>query len=228
MQLQRPVSGERSISYSAGGKLKSFVLLCAIISLSSLFVSGAWLHAQYSVSPAPPPAVTAGTGVNVNSLLPDAPSPSLAGSDQAQTEDASKSGAKQNETPPARPQPAVQPAMVDPFSLGHLPGRLHPGPLSVGEKFAYYEKPVFGPRALVTTAVGAGIFMADPTGSADKYPREWRDGVAAFGRNYGDRFARSAASSFGRFSVSAVLHEDPRYSRSTSKSFVGRTEHALV
>jgi hypothetical protein len=72
--------------------------------------------------------------------------------------------------------------------------------------------------------VGTGIFMAKPIGS---YPREWRDGAGAFGRNYGDRLARSEASALGRFSLDSLLHIDPRYSRSTSRSFVGRAVHAF-
>jgi hypothetical protein len=127
----------------------------------------------------------------------------------------------------AKPQPAIQPNVIDPFSVGRLPRGTHSGPLSVGEKFAYFEKPVFGPRTVVMTAVGTGIFMANPRGSYTKYPREWLDGAGAFGRNYGDKFARNEASAFGRFSVDSLLHIDPRYSRSASESFFGRAAHAL-
>lgn len=98
------------------------------------------------------------------------------------------------------------------------------GPMTVGEKFVYFEKPVFGPRTIFTTAFRTGLFMANPISG---YPREWKDGAGAFGRNYGSQYARDAAESFARFSVDAALHEDPRYTRSTSKSTFGRAAHAL-
>jgi hypothetical protein len=70
--------------------------------------------------------------------------------------------------------------------------------------------------------------MANPTGAYDDYPREWLHGAGAFGRNYGDRFARSEASAFGGFVFDSSLHIDPRYSRSTGKGFLGRSAHALA
>jgi hypothetical protein len=100
--------------------------------------------------------------------------------------------------------------------------------LTIGEKFGYFEKPVFGPRGVLMTAVGVGLLMANPTGAYNNYPHDWLQGAGAFGRNYGDFFARNAASAFGRFAFDSSLHIDPRYSRSTAKGLLGRSAHALV
>jgi hypothetical protein len=165
------------------------------------------------------PATTEESSQLVEESLPDAPSTVVAKQvdDQRPESDESKGGSLNAE-------PSVQPSAVDPFSLGRLPTSTQRGPLTVGEKFSYFEKPVFGPRSVFTTAFRAGLSMANPPSG---YPREWKDGAGAFGRNYGNVYARSAAESFARFSSDAMLHEDPRYSRSTSKSFFGRSAHAL-
>lgn len=175
----------------------------------------------------PNPSRTANTVTNEpaigESVLPDAPSTGAAREVQDQTQKSSDTNKGQTESESQTP-PAVQPNAVDPFSIGHLPASRGKGPMSVGEKFAYFEKPVFGPRTIFTTAFRTGLMMARPTSG---YPREWRDGASAFGRNYGNQYGRSAAMSFARFSSDALLGEDPRYSRSTSKTFFGRSAHAL-
>jgi hypothetical protein len=53
-------------------------------------------------------------------------------------------------------------------------------------------------------------------------------GAAAFGRLYGDALAFQTAAQTGRFLTGAALHEDPRYSRSTSHNQLIRTMHAIV
>jgi hypothetical protein len=98
-------------------------------------------------------------------------------------------------------------------------------PMSVGDKFKYLVEPAFGPRAFLSTAFRSGIRMANPP---DHYPREWHSGAAAYGRFYGDSFARSGVGSIGRFSTAVLLHEDPRYRRSGSDSIAGRFVHALA
>jgi hypothetical protein len=98
-------------------------------------------------------------------------------------------------------------------------------PMDLGGKFKYLVGPAFGPRAFLTTAFGAGIRMANPP---SRYPHEWRAGAEAFGRNYGDSFARTGAESIGRFSTAVLLHEDPRYRRSESTFFSARLGHAVV
>ena len=175
--------------------------------------SGAWQHASGAEAVTKP-----------DEDLPDAPSAVIEDQANNQAEQGDHQPGYQAETEPQKPEPTVQPTVVDPFSFGRVPTTAPKGPMTVGQKFVYFEKPVFGPRAIVTTALGAGRIMASsPTG----YPHEWRAGAAAFGRNYGNLYARSAAMSFGRFSADALLHEDPRYSRAHSKSFFGRSAHAL-
>jgi len=98
-------------------------------------------------------------------------------------------------------------------------------PMGVDQKFKYFVEPAFGPRSLLTNGFGTGIRMANPP---SHYPAEWRGGAQAFGRLYGDSFARSGAESIGRFSASALLHEDPRYRRSASTFFPTRLGHALL
>ena len=67
--------------------------------------------------------------------------------------------------------------------------------------------------------------MADPP---DSYPREWRDGGAAFGRLYGAEFARHTAGGITHFAVAALDREDPRYYFSTSHGYLPRAAHALL
>jgi len=166
---------------------------------------------------------TEGSSKLIEESLPDAPSatPAKEAEDQGQEGDESKS----QQSGYQNSEPTVQPSAVDAFSFGHLPMSTKKGPMTVGDKFSYFEKPVFGPRGIFTTVFQAGLSMANPPSG---YPREWRNGAGAFGRNYGNAYARNAAESFARFSVDSLLHEDPRYSRSTSKSFLGRSAHALT
>jgi hypothetical protein len=98
-------------------------------------------------------------------------------------------------------------------------------PMGVGDKFKYFVEPAFGPRTLFTDALSTGIRMANPP---SHYPPEWHGGAEAFGRLYGDTFARTGAESIGRFSTSVLLHEDPRYRRSESTFVPTRLGHAFV
>jgi hypothetical protein len=97
--------------------------------------------------------------------------------------------------------------------------------MDLGDKFKYIIEPNFGPRRLVMNSFGAGIRMAN---LPDQYPHEWRSGVGAYGRLYGDSFARTGAQSIARFSASVLLHEDPRYSRSKSTFVPARLGHAIA
>src|SRR5258705_2586631 len=61
-----------------------------------------------------------------------------------------------------------------------------------------------------------------------KYPKEWKDGASAFGRNYGYRLADHTSRNTAQFLTGTLLHEDPRYLRSTSTNPFLRTVHALA
>jgi hypothetical protein len=98
-------------------------------------------------------------------------------------------------------------------------------PIDLEDKFKYFVEPAFGPRSFFTNAFSTGIRMANPP---SHYPHEWHAGAEAYGRLYGDSFARTGAESMGRFSASVLLHEDPRYRRSGSTFFPTRLGHASV
>src|SRR5258708_5417693 len=60
------------------------------------------------------------------------------------------------------------------------------------------------------------------------YPREWKDGSDAFGRLYGYKMADRTSRETAQFLTGFLLHEDPRYQRSTSTNALRRTFHALA
>ncbi|HEX4606541.1 MAG TPA: hypothetical protein VH724_21255 [Candidatus Angelobacter sp.] len=66
--------------------------------------------------------------------------------------------------------------------------------------------------------------MANPPNA---YPREWRQGLPGFGRNYGDFMASWASVQGGKFVVASAVREDPRYFPSSSRNFFARSIHAI-
>jgi hypothetical protein len=88
-----------------------------------------------------------------------------------------------------------------------------------------YAVITFGPRALLTPAFGSAFSMLHPRSA---YPREWRQGVGAFGRIYGSSLATHTSEQTARFLTAAVLHEDFRYRPSTSKNPLVRSLHAVA
>ena len=141
----------------------------------------------------------------VFATLPDAPMPQ----DPAQDESPSS--------------PAVSETHLNQFPV--LPPGLTRAPLTIQDKFHIYAHKTFGPPAVILPAFGAGLGMLNPP---NKYPREWKDGADAFGRNYGYRVADHTSRNTAQFLTGALLHEDPRYLRSTSSNPVFRTVHALA
>jgi hypothetical protein len=137
--------------------------------------------------------------------LPDAPLPAGQAQGEAQA--------------PATPL-AQQPNQV----LG-LPPALTRTPLTGGEKFRIYIHKSFGPPAVILPAFGTGIQMLNPP---SHYPREWKDGSDAFGRLYGYKVADRTSRETAQFLTGFILHEDPRYQRSTSTNALRRTFHALA
>src|SRR5260370_6835874 len=57
---------------------------------------------------------------------------------------------------------------------------------------------------------------------------EGRQGMGAIERIYGSRLASHSSEQTGRIMTAAVLHEDFRYRRSTSKNPLARSFHALA
>jgi hypothetical protein len=138
--------------------------------------------------------------------LPDAPMP------QDQTQD---------QSPP--PPPPDSETHLNQFPI--LSPRLTRTPLTVRDKFLIYAHKSFGPPAVILPGFGAGLGMINPP---SKYPKEWKDGADAFGRNYGYRVADRLSRNTAQFLTGALLHEDPRYLRSTSSNPLARTVHALA
>jgi hypothetical protein len=97
--------------------------------------------------------------------------------------------------------------------------------LSFADKFTIYTHQTFGPPAVIFPAFAAGLAMANPK---KNYPREWKDGAGAFGRQYGDSIATVASQRTARFLTGVASHEDPRYVRASSKNPLLRTTHAIA
>ena len=139
----------------------------------------------------------------VVATLPDAPMPQA-----------------QDQSPPS---PAGSETHLNQFPI--LSPGLTRAPLTIQDKFHIYVHKSFGPPAVILPAFGAGLGMLNPP---SKYPEEWKDGAGAFGRNYGYRLADRTSRNTAQFLTGALLHEDPRYLRSTSSNPFARTVHALV
>jgi hypothetical protein len=135
--------------------------------------------------------------------LPDAPMPQA-----------------QDQSPPS---PAGSETHLNQFPI--LSPGLTRAPLTIQDKFHIYVHKSFGPPAVILPAFGAGLGMLNPP---SKYPEEWKDGAGAFGRNYGYRLADRTSRNTAQFLTGALLHEDPRYLRSTSSNPFTRTVHALA
>lgn len=97
--------------------------------------------------------------------------------------------------------------------------------LSVGAKARYFARHSFAPGALASPLFTAGPELAKPP---IHYPTQWRDGVGAFGRLYGDALAFQTAAQTGRFLTGVAFHEDPRYSASTNRNPLARVIHAIA
>jgi len=128
---------------------------------------------------------------------------------------------------PDAPSPSPTPQQSSQSNIPFLSPRFNQPhqPMDTGNKFKYLVEPAFGPRSFLTNAFSTGIRMANPPSG---YPHVWRAGGEAFGRNYGDSFARTGAEGVGRFSAAVLLHEDPRYRRAESTFFPTRLGHAFV
>jgi hypothetical protein len=132
------------------------------------------------------------------------------------------------DAPMPQDQPPSSPLVSSETHLNQfpvLPPGLTRAPLTFQDKIRIYEHKTFGPPAVMLPAFGAGLGMLNPP---SKYPKEWKDGAAAFGRNYGYRVADHTSRNTAQFLTGALLHEDPRYLRSTSSNPVFRTIHALA
>jgi hypothetical protein len=152
------------------------------------------------------------TPVKTQDHLPEAPRPKFGDSSGDQEHQESDDG-------------SPRPSGVAPNNFGLAPAITAPRRLSFHDKFTVYAHQAFGPPALILPAFSAAMGMANPP---NHYPRDWRDGGAAFGRLYGDAIARATSVQTARFLTGAALHEDLRYKPSTSTNPLTRTVHALA
>jgi hypothetical protein len=107
-----------------------------------------------------------------------------------------------------------------------LPPRLKVGTvLTPHDKWEIYYHRTFSPAAMIFPLVGSGIQMTNPK---KDYPAEWKDGIGAFGRNYGNAIAQRTARATADFGTQVLLNEDPRYQRSDSTNPLLRVGDALV
>ena len=120
---------------------------------------------------------------------------------------------------PSAPTPVASPteSVVSPTQT--------PGPITFHDRLVLQTKTTFGVSAFVIPVGEAAIIMADPPSA---YPREWKDGAGALGRNYGAQLARHTASGLTHFAVAAAVHEDPRYYAADSDNYAARAAHALL
>ena len=97
--------------------------------------------------------------------------------------------------------------------------------MNLHDRFVYAVHANFGVSAFLLPAASSIYTMAHPP---DAYPRDWKDGGAAFGRNYGSIFGQDTTGGLAHFATAAIDGEDPRYYPSTSKSYGRRTLHAIA
>jgi len=130
---------------------------------------------------------------------------------------------------PTAPEPQATPDLQPPVPAAgdplYAPVVTSRGPQSLHERFMDYAIVTVGPRSLFVPPVYAAVRMADPPSA---YTRDWRLGLGAFGRNYGNALATRTSLDTGRFLAGALLHEDFRYRPSTSGNPLVRSFHALA
>lgn len=105
----------------------------------------------------------------------------------------------------------------------------NPPPLTRKQKLNYFKNEQVNPGLFIGPAFGAAFKMASPPGKgATYYPPAWRQGAAAYGRNYGDDLAASATANTGKAVAGLLLGEDPRYYRSGESNYLRRGADAVL
>jgi hypothetical protein len=97
--------------------------------------------------------------------------------------------------------------------------------LTAREKTTCYLKDSFSVGSAVGAFLPAAYQMAVPP---RRYPRSWKDGAGAFGRNYGDGLATEEAAQLAKSLAATLVREDPRYFRSNHKNSLRRTTDAVL
>lgn len=123
---------------------------------------------------------------------------------------------------PASPQDAG--ATLVASASNNIAGAL-PVELDAAGKTSFYTHRILNPATFLGPATEAGFIMAAPPKA---YPPEWRQGAAAYWRNYGSALGRQQTGEFSRFAAGVALREDPRYYPSTRIPVFARIVHALA
>ncbi|HYN16169.1 MAG TPA: hypothetical protein VES66_10335 [Terriglobales bacterium] len=129
---------------------------------------------------------------------------------------------------PCRPQPqqlavATPPAAIQPATPGENASQPpFQQQLSKREKFKVFVQYTYSPYTFGGAVFDAGLAQA--TGAWHSYG----GGMEGYGKRYGASLADSESGAFfGRFLFPVLLHEDPRYLRSTSHNTMPRIGYAL-
>jgi hypothetical protein len=127
---------------------------------------------------------------------------------------------------PDAPREASTPPPASSFTSRYIndPAPIVPVALDAGGKLDVYLHRTMSPATVLGPAAEAAFIMALPPKG---YPAEWRQGDAAYWRNYAAALGRQQTGEFSRMVVGIALHEDPRYYRSASAAFIPRVLHAV-
>jgi hypothetical protein len=117
--------------------------------------------------------------------------------------------------------PAGAAAVNLPSAPGANVGRAYTFP-DGRQQFRNYLYATFGPPALISTAVGAGLDQNKPA------PPEWDSGAQGYGERYGWRFGMQMIGHTTEYSLAALVHEDVAYHRCECHGFMHRGSHALI
>jgi len=144
----------------------------------------------------------------------------LAGWTQTQPADANPCLLPQQQAM-ASPPAAIQPVQPQESGARALPVAQNQQ-LSKHEKFKVFVQYTYSPYTFAGAGFNAGLAQA--TGGWHSYG----GGMEGYGKRYGASLADTESGAFfGAFLFPVLLHEDPRYIRSTSHKMVPRAEYAL-
>jgi hypothetical protein len=115
--------------------------------------------------------------------------------------------------PPAVPAPSISPPHSTSSAYTFPKGR---------QQFRNYLYYTFGPPALISTAIGAGLDQSKPA------PPEWDSGAEGYGERYGWRFGMNMVTQTTQYSLGALTHEDVAYHRCDCSGLFLRGAHAVV
>ena len=90
------------------------------------------------------------------------------------------------------------------------------------ERFNRYLKSMFGPTALLRSAINAGINQWKDS------PEEWEQGMSGYGKRYASSFGKNAVQHTVIYGLDSALGWDTGFRRSPSKKFGERLKHALL